>query len=106
MISTTAIKEEGGELAMCNSVLRIKTYELPPGVGTQLFAKMAATHGLHVVEQTPAGITVTGSEGDLEIFANRLGIPNVNIAARVRSRSHCLGKLLINHQAASTNRRA
>ena len=36
----------------------------------QLFAKMAATHGLHVVEQTPTGSRLP--DGDLEIFANRL----------------------------------
>jgi hypothetical protein len=30
-----------------------KTYELPPGVGTQLFAEMAAALGLHVVKLLP-----------------------------------------------------
>ena len=44
-----------------NAVL-IKTYELPRGVSTQLFADMAAIRGLHVVELLPTRISVTGSD--------------------------------------------
>jgi hypothetical protein len=50
----------------------IKTYEFPPGDGTQFFAEMAATHGLHVVELLPTEITVEGPEADQEVFGDRL----------------------------------
>ncbi len=50
----------------------IKTYELPPGDGTQFFAEMAATHGLHVVKLLPTHITVQGHKDDLAVFADRL----------------------------------
>jgi hypothetical protein len=49
-----------------------KTYELPPGVGTQLFAEMAATLGLHVVKLLPTRITVEGPNEDRRCFADRL----------------------------------
>ena len=54
------------------SAMLIKTYELPRGVSTQLFADMAATRGLQVVELLPTRISVAGSDGDLEIFADIL----------------------------------
>ena len=51
----------------------VKTYELPPGVGTQPFAKMAAAHGLRVVpELSETAITLEGSEDDQAAFTDRL----------------------------------
>jgi hypothetical protein len=67
---------------------------------------MAQAHDPRVLELSETAITVEGSNGALEAFADRLGIPNVNIATRVRSRSHCLGKLPVNHQSKASNRRA
>ena len=49
-----------------------KTYELPQGVGTPPFARMAAAHHLRVVELSETTITVKGREDDLAAFANRL----------------------------------
>ena len=49
-----------------------KTYELPPGVGPQLFAEMAAALGLRLVKQTPTRITVTGHEGDHAVLLGTL----------------------------------
>jgi hypothetical protein len=55
------------------SAVLIKTYELPAGVGTQPFAKMAAAHGLRVVpELSETAITLEGSEDDQAAFADRL----------------------------------
>ena len=50
----------------------VRTYALPQGVDPQLFARMAQTHGLCVVELQPAAISVTGSDGGHEIFADIL----------------------------------
>ena len=54
------------------STALIKTYELPRGADTQLFAKLATTHGLRVVELAPTRISVTGSDGAVEVFTDIL----------------------------------
>ena len=49
-----------------------KTYGLPPGGGTQLFARMAAAQDLRVAELSERAITVEGREDNLALFADRL----------------------------------
>jgi hypothetical protein len=59
----------------------VKTYELPQGVGTQPFAKMAAAHGLRVVpELSETAITLEGSEDDQAAFADRLDATEAAVA--------------------------
>jgi hypothetical protein len=53
----------------------VQTYPLPPGIGTQAFARMAAAYDLHVLELADTAITaitVEGREDDLAAFADRL----------------------------------
>jgi hypothetical protein len=51
----------------------VQTYPLPPGIGTQAFARMAAAYDLHVLADTAlTAITVEGREDDLAAFADRL----------------------------------
>jgi hypothetical protein len=65
-----------------------KTYELPPGVGTQLFAEMAATLGLHVVMLLPTRITVEGpNEDDQAVFRRPASQPDAAVPVRFLSRS-------------------
>jgi hypothetical protein len=50
----------------------VKTYEVPSGVGTRSFAKMAVAHGLHVAELSETAITLEGREDDHAVFADWL----------------------------------
>jgi hypothetical protein len=52
-----------------------QSYPLPPAIGTQAFARMAAAHDLRVVELADTAITAITVEGradDLAAFADRL----------------------------------